>query len=47
VTYEITIAGQPAPDAHFEYVIVDNGREVKGFPIDQGYAVSCQLIREK
>ncbi len=47
VTYEVTIAGQPAPDAHFDYVIVDNGRGVKGFPIDQGYAVSCQLIREK
>ncbi len=47
VTYEVTIAGQPAPDAHFEYVIVDNGHEVKGFPVDAGYAVSCQLIREK
>ena len=47
VTYEITIAGQPAPDAHFEFVIVDNGREVKGFPVDPGYAVSCQLILEK
>jgi hypothetical protein len=47
VTYEITIAGQPAPDAHFEYVIVENGRELKGFPIDPGYAVSCQLILEK
>ena len=47
VTYEVTIAGQQAPDAHFEYVIVDNGGEVKGFPVDAGYAVSCQLIREK
>ena len=47
VTYEVTIAGQPAPDAHFEYVIVDDGHEVKGFPVDAGYAVSCQLIREK
>jgi hypothetical protein len=47
VTYEVTIAGQPAPDAHFEYVIVDKGREVKGFPVDAGYAVSCQLILEK
>ena len=47
VTYEVTVGGQPAPDAHFEYVIVDNGREVKGFPVDAGYAVSCQLIREK
>jgi len=47
VTYEVTIAGQPAPDAHFEYVIVDDGREVKGFPVDNGYAVTCQLIRER
>jgi len=47
VTYEVTVDGYPVPDAHFEYVIVDNGREIKGFPIDQGYAVSCQLIREK
>ena len=47
VTYEVTIAGQQAPDAHFEYVIVDDGREVKGFPVDNGYAVTCQLILEK
>jgi hypothetical protein len=47
VTYEVTVAGQPVPDSHFEYVIVNNGREVKGFPVDQGYAVSCQLILEK
>src|SRR5215469_1149882 len=43
VTYEVTVGGYPVPDAHFEYVIVDNGHEIKGFPIDQGYAVSCQL----
>ena len=47
VTYEVTVGGQSAPDAHFDYVIVDNGREVKGFPVDAGYAVSCQLILEK
>jgi hypothetical protein len=47
VTYAVTIAGQPAPDSHFEYVIVDEGREVKGFPVDAGYAVSCHLILEK
>ena len=47
VTYEVTVGGQPVPDAHFDYVIVDNGREVKGFPTDAGYAMSCQLILEK
>lgn len=47
VTYQVTVGGQPVPDSHFEYVIVDNGREVKGFPVDQGYAVSCQLVREQ
>ena len=47
VSYEVTVGGQAVPDAHFEYVIVDNGREVKGFPVDAGYAVSCQLILEK
>jgi len=47
VTYAVTVGSQTVPDAHFEYVIVDNGREVKGFPIDPGYAVSCQLILEK
>jgi len=26
---------------------VNSGQEIKGFPVDQGYAVSCQLIREK
>lgn len=47
VTYAVTVGGQPVPDSHFEYVIVDNGREVKGFPVDPGYAVSCQMILEK
>ncbi len=47
VTYEVTVGGNPVPDAHFEFVIVDGGREVKGFPVDTGYAVSCQLILEK
>jgi len=47
VTYEVTVGGVAVPDAHFEYVIVNNGAEVKGFPIDPGYAVSCQLILEK
>lgn len=44
VTYEVTVAGGSVPDAHFEFVIVDSGREVKGFPVDSGYAVTCQLI---
>ncbi len=44
VTYEVTVGGYPIPDAHFEFVIVNGGREIKGFPIDQGYAVTCQLI---
>jgi hypothetical protein len=46
VTYEVTVGGNAVPDAHFEYVIVNDGLEVKGFPVDPGYAVSCQLIRE-
>ena len=45
VTYEVTVGGYPVPDAHFEFVIVNSGREVKGFPVDAGYAVSCQLIQ--
>jgi hypothetical protein len=48
VTYAVMITDGavtfPVPDAHFEFVIVDNGKEVKGFPVDPGYAVSCQLI---
>jgi hypothetical protein len=47
VTYEVTVGGGPVPDAHFEFVIVDDGREIKGFPIDPGYAVSCQLILQQ
>jgi hypothetical protein len=46
VTYQVTMGGQPAPDAHFQFVIVDDGREIKGFPADPGYAATCQLIRE-
>jgi len=45
VTYEVTVSGYPVPDSHFEFVIVDGGREIKGFPVDTGYAVSCQLIQ--
>jgi hypothetical protein len=47
VTYEVTVGGGAVPDAHFEFVIVDDGHEVKGFPVDSGYAVSCQLILER
>ena len=47
VTYEVTVAGGAVPDAHFEFVIVADGHEIKGFPVDAGYAVSCQLILEK
>jgi len=36
VTYEATVAGEPAPDAHFQFVIVDDGREIKGFAADPG-----------
>lgn len=46
VTYKVTVDGYDAPDAHFDFVIVDNGREIKGFPTDPGYAATCQLIRE-
>jgi hypothetical protein len=44
VTYGVTVAGASVPGAHFEFVIVDGGREIKGFPVDPGYAVTCQLI---
>lgn len=47
VTYEVSVAGSAVPDSHFEFVIVDGGREVKGFPVDAGYAVTCQLILQK
>jgi len=45
VTYEVTVAGYPQPDAHFDFVIVNGGQEIKGFPTDAGYAVVCQLIQ--
>lgn len=44
VTYAVTVGGNPVPDAHFEFVIVDDGREIKGFSVDSGYTASCQLI---
>ncbi len=47
VTYQITVGGTAAPDAHFEFVIVNDGLEVKGFPVDNGYAAACQLIRTR
>jgi hypothetical protein len=33
--------------AHFEFVIADDGKEIKGFPVDAGYAVSGPLMLEK
>ncbi len=44
VTYAVTVDGYPIPDVHFEFVFVDDGREVDGFPVDTGYAVTCRLI---
>ena len=45
VTYEVTVGGNSVPDAHFEFVIVNGGQEIKGIPVDAGYAVVCQLIQ--
>jgi hypothetical protein len=44
VTYQATVDGSPIPDVHFEFVIVDGGREIKGFPVDPNWAVTCQMI---
>ena len=42
VTYKVTLGAQSAPDAHFQFVIVDDGREIKRFPADTGLLFSAQ-----
>jgi len=43
VTYQVTVGGNAVPDAHFDFVINDDGKKVEGFPTDPGYAVNCHL----
>jgi hypothetical protein len=45
VTYEMTAGGYPAPDAHFDFVIIENGDKIEGFPTDAGNTAVCHLIK--
>ena len=43
VTYDQTVAGGPAPQLHIDFVVMNNGNELRGMPTDSGYIVTCEL----
>ena len=46
VTYDQTVAGNPAPQLHIDFVVMSNGNELRGMPTDSGYIVTCELARQ-
>ncbi len=52
ITYEILSAEPGDPNAEkiaplpINFVIMDNGNEIRGLPTSPGYTVICQLIRQ-
>lgn len=53
ITYEILTGDPVASDAEkfaplpINFVIMNNGNEIRGLPTSPGYAVICQLIRQR
>jgi hypothetical protein len=45
ITYQQTIFGQPVPDLHIRYFVLDDGDTIKGLPLDSGQVLSCVLKR--
>jgi hypothetical protein len=45
ITYQQTIFGQPAPDLHIRYFILNDGDTLHGLPLDSGQVLSCTLKR--
>src|SRR5438309_971130 len=45
ITYQQTIFGQPVPDLHIRYFVLDEGDTIKGLPLDSGQVLSCVLKR--
>lgn len=46
VTYDQTVAGGPAPQLHIDFVVMNNGNELRGMPTDSEYIVTCELARQ-
>ncbi|MDH5287502.1 MAG: hypothetical protein OEX23_12835 [Betaproteobacteria bacterium] len=45
ITYTQTLGGEPAPDLHINYVILDQGGAIQGLPTNSGQVLACSLKR--
>jgi hypothetical protein len=45
ITYEQSLAGQPAGQLKINYVIFDQGDAIKGLPTNSGGGLTCSLKR--
>ena len=46
-SFKVTINGQPAPDAHFDFIVMENGRNLRGIETDPGTTVTCMQFPQK
>ncbi len=43
ISYTQKIAGQPAPNLNIAFLVLDDGKEIRGFIVDPGATVICKL----
>ncbi len=43
ITYAQTLGGQPAGVININYQVLDNGKEIRGMPVDTGTNIICNL----
>ena len=47
ITYDLTIGGQPAGQLPTHFVITERGRGIKGLPVNDGFAFTCDLQSQR
>jgi hypothetical protein len=45
IRYTQTLNGGPAPDMNIRFLVIDNGKTIKGLPVDPGSNLACTLVR--
>ena len=43
ITYDQKFNGQPGGQININYHVLDNGKEIRGMPVDQGTSIICNL----
>ena len=45
IRYTQKLNGNPAPDMNIRFLIFDNGKTIRGLPVDRGSNMTCTLTR--